>query len=296
MIKKVGVIGVPYNVGWTGPGVADAARALRDAGLIEELKKFVEEVTDLGDIEVNLPPRDDSDPKLLNPGQVEAVCRALATKVHDALNAGYFPLIIGGEDGVLMGIIEGILRALGPEVGLVYLDAHGDFNTPQTTPSGLIGGMNVAITAGRGSKELVEMFGHSPLLPPANIALYGTRDLDTKEAGAVAEAGVEMYPAERIHQAGAQSVVRELLDGLGARCDHMYVHVDLDVLDEKEMSAQCLPVGDGFSMDEFRATVRGIAGSGKLRGMGVMVFNAAKDPKGSEAKKVAGLIAEALAT
>ncbi|KPV64384.1 MAG: Arginase family protein [Candidatus Bathyarchaeota archaeon BA2] len=80
-----------------------------------------------------------------------------------------------------MGIIEGFQRALGSRIGLIYMDAHGDFNTPETTPSGLIGGMDVAITAGRGPKELVEMFGRSPLLLEENIVLYGTRELDAVE-------------------------------------------------------------------------------------------------------------------
>ncbi|KPV64385.1 MAG: Arginase family protein [Candidatus Bathyarchaeota archaeon BA2] len=94
-ISKVGLIGVPYNVGWMGPGVDEGARAFRDAGLVDELKKVVSEVVDYGDVEVRLPPRDGGNPKLLNPEQVEAVCKSLATMVHSTLDRGYFPLIIG---------------------------------------------------------------------------------------------------------------------------------------------------------------------------------------------------------
>jgi len=293
-ISKVGVIGNPYNVGWRGPGVDEGARALRDAGLVDELKKVVSEVVDYGDIEVRLPPRDDSNSRLLNPKQVEAVCKSLATKVHSTLQRGYFPLIIGGEDSVLMGIIEGFQRALGPRIGLIYMDAHGDFNTPETTPSGLIGGMNVAITAGRGPKELVEIFGHSPLLPEENIVLYGTRELDTMEEMALAESKVRVYTREKIREVGVENAVEKILHELEPRCDNVYVHVDLDVLDESEMSAQSLPVRDGFSMREFQKSLQALVKSGKLCGIAIMVFNAAKDPKGVEARKVVRLIADVL--
>jgi len=293
-ISKVGLIGVPYNVGWKGPGIEEGARALRDAGLVDELRRVVSEVVDYGDVEVMLPPRDDSNPKLLNPKQVEAVCRCLAAKVYGTLDRGYFPLIIGGEDSVIMGIIEGFQRALGPRIGLVYMDAHGDFNTPETTPSGLIGGMNVAITAGRGPKELVEMFGHSPLLPEENIVLYGTRELDAMEERTLAESKVRVYKRKKIREIGVENAVKKILHDLESRCDRVYVHADLDVLDEKAMSAQSLPVGDGLSMGEFQETLQGLVRSGRLCGIAIMVFNAAKDPKGVEARKVVRLIADVL--
>jgi len=293
-ISKVGLIGVPYNVGWKGYGIEEGAQALRDAGLVDELGKVVSEVVDYGDVKVRLPPRDESNPKLLNARQVEAVCRSLAAKVHSTVDRGYFPLIIGGEDSVIMGIIEGFRRALGARIGLVYVDAHGDFNTPETTPSGLIGGMNVAITAGRGPKELVEMFGHSPLLPEENIVLYGTRELDAVEERVLAESKVRVYKREKIREVSVENVVKKVLHDLEPRCNNVYVHVDLDVLDETAMSAQSLPVEDGLSMSEFQETLQGLVGSGRLCGMAIMVFNAAKDPKGVEARKIVGLIADVL--
>jgi len=291
-ISKVGIIGVPYNVGWTGPGIEEGAQALQNAGLVEELRKAVGEVVDYGDVEVKLPPRDESNPRLLNARQVEAVCRSLAAKVHGTVDRGYFPLIIGGEDSVIMGIIEGLQRALGSRIGLIYMDAHGDFNTPETTPSGLIGGMNVAITAGRGPKELVEMFGRSPLLPEENIVLYGTRELDAMEEKALTESKVRVYKREKIREVGVKNAVKKILRDLEPRCDKVYVHVDLDVLDETAMSAQSYPVGDGLSMGEFRETLQDLIRSGRLCGVAIMVFNAAKDPKGMEARKVVRLIAD----
>jgi arginase len=155
VVSRVGILGVPYNVGWRGEGIDKGPQALRNAGLAERLGKVACVVKDLGDIQADLPPYEDSNQKLLNPRQVIALCRVLA----------YFPLILRGEDSVLMGIIEGLKRGLKKRIGLIYFDAHGDFNTPETTPSGLIGGMNVAVVAGRGPEILTKMFGYAPQLP-----------------------------------------------------------------------------------------------------------------------------------
>jgi arginase len=160
-LSRIGVIGIPYNTGSKGLSIKRGAEALRNAGIVDALRRF-SEVVDFGDISVNLPAPDCSDPKLLNPDQVEILCRALADKVKAILDAGCLPFIVGGDDSALMGVIEGLRRSLGPKIGMVYMDAHGDFNTPETTPSGIIGGMDVAIVAGRGPKKLAAMFEHSP--------------------------------------------------------------------------------------------------------------------------------------
>jgi len=293
-VSKLGIIGDPYNVGWAGPGIHEAAAAFRRAGLIDELKQAVDEVADFGDVQVDLPPRDDRNAKLLNPEQVKAVSKALAEKVEAVVGQGFVPLIVGGEDSVMLGIVEGFRRALGERLGLILMDAHGDFNTPQTSPSGLIGGMEIGILAGRGPHELVNLFGRSPLLREENIVLYGTRDLDAEEVTALAESEVRLCRAERIRQLGPGRAIEEILADLTSRCDNLYLHVDLDILDESHMAAQVLPVPHGLTAGEFVESVRGIVASGKLRGLAVMVFNAAKDATGAEARKVVKLIADSL--
>ena len=291
-LSKIGVIGVPYNTGSKGLNIEEGAKALRNAGIVDALRLF-SEVVDFGDINVSLPPPDRSNPKLLSPDQVEVLCKALAAKVKATINAGCFPFIVGGDCSMLMGIIEG-LRSLNAKLGMVYMDAHGDFNTPETTPSGIIGGMDVAIVAGRGPEKLTAMFGHSPLLPEENIVLYGVRDLDPLEAEALAESKVRVYRREKIRTQGAENVAKEILRYLKPRCGHLYLHVDLDVLDESVCSAQGLPVPDGVSKGEFLSTFKALAKSGKLRGVTLAAFDAAKDFDGSQARTVVGLVSEAL--
>ncbi len=291
---KIGVIGVPYNVSSAGAGTDKGPESLRAARLVGKLRDLGSEVADFGNLEVKLPSGEKSNAKLLNPNQVVTICKSLAARIQDILGSGYFPLILGGDDSILMGTVEGFRRVLGSRIGLIYMDAHGDFNTPETTPSGIIGGMDVAIAVGRGSEELVEMFGHSPLLPEEHVVLYGTRDLDKEEAAALAASEIRVYTRQKIRKHGVDNVIKRILGDLEKRCDYIYLHVDLDVLDEAAMSAQALPVSDGLSESEFEKTLQSLVQSKKLCGIAIMMFDAAKDADGKEARKVVKLVTAAL--
>jgi len=294
VISKVGILGIPYNVGWRGEGIDKGPQALRNAGLAEQLGKVASVVEDLGDVQADLPPYDESNPKLLNPHQVIALCRVLASRVERMCRDGYFPLILGGEDSVLMGIVEGLKNGLGKRIGLIYFDAHGDFNTPETTPSGLIGGMDVAVVAGRGPEILTKIFGYAPQLPEENIVLFGVRDLDQPEKIALEDSRVHVYSRTKIRELGAEAVMEDALERLRTACDALYIHVDLDVLDESAMKAQILPVPDGLSLSEFSSAIRVARATGKLQGLAIMVFNPLKDQEGLEANKIIKLILEAM--
>ncbi len=291
-IFRVGTIGVPYNPGSKGINVEKGAEALRKTGIIARLKEFAE-VRDFGDIRVALPVEDCSNPKLLNPNQVEILCIALRDKIRLVAESGYLPFIIGGDCSLVMGAVEGLRNAT-LKLGMVYMDAHGDFNTPRTTPSGIIGGMDVAIVSGRGPKRLVYLFGHSPLLPDENIVLYGVRDLDRLEAEALAESRVKVYTRSDVRREGAERSVEQILSRFLVSCSGLYLHVDLDVIDESVFSASGLPVFDGLSGEEFRTVVRGLVRSGKLCGVMLASFDAAKDADGCQARKLLDLVVEAL--
>jgi arginase len=283
---------VPYNTGSKGLNVEKGAKALRNAGIVDALRRFGA-VVDFGDINVTLPPPNRSNPKLLNLNQVEVLCKALAVKVKAAIDAGCLPFIVGGDCSMLMGIVEG-LRSLELRIGMIYMDAHGDFNTPETTPSGIIGGMDVAIVAGRGPKKLAAMFGHSPLLPEEKIVLHGVRDLDPLEAKALAESKVRVYLREKIKTQSAQKVADEILHYFETKCDCLYLHVDLDVLDESVFSAPGLPVPDGLTKGEFKATFKAIARRGQLCAVTLTSFDSAKDPDGSQARRIVELVSDVL--
>lgn len=293
-LKSIGVIGIPHNVGWKGEGIEEGPSALRKAGLLKQLEHAAETVVDFGDVNVRLPPRDDSNPKLLNPHQVVSVCKAVAPQVRGACERGYFPLILGSEDSVIMGIVEGFQQALSEPVGLIYLDAHADFNTPETTPSGLIGGMDVAILAGRGPDLLANIFGHKPQLREEQIAIFGARDLDPPEWEMLKESKVHLYTMERIRELGAELAMKEATESLLESCRRIYVHIDIDVLDPSEIGAIHMNVPDGLKLAECTSALRVVRETGRLCGLAVMVFNARKDPNGTEAQKLNRMIADSL--
>lgn len=292
-LSKVGVIGVPYCVSSFGSGADRSPVALREGGIIDALRRISFGVEDLGDLEAELPLPDMSNPRLRNSGQVVVLCRALAKRIQSAVEDGYFPFVIGGDDSVLMGIIEGLRETKGDRIGLVYMDAHGDFNVPETSPSGMIGGMDVAVTAGRGAKKLIEMFGHCPILPEENIVLYGVRDLDRLEKRALMKSRVRVLTRKALRTLGIEEAVKKTLRDL-QNCDGIFLHVDVDVLDSSVISAQALSVPDGLSSEEFQKTLQMLVENAKLCGIAIMMFDAAKDHRGREARKLVKLVASAL--
>ena len=293
-LKSIGVIGIPYTVGWKGEGIGEGPAALRKAGLVRQLSQVAETVVDLGDVKANLPPRDDTDPRLLNPHQVVAVCRAIAPRVRSACEEGYFPLILGSEDSTIMGIMEGLQQGLGESIGLIYLDAHGDFNTPETTPSGLIGGMDVAVLAGRGPDLLTNIFGHKPQLQEEQIAIFGARDLDPAELEMLKESKVHLYTMDKVRELGPEQAMMEATEKLLRVSKKIYVHIDIDVLDPNEMGAIHMPVPDGLGLSECANALKVVSHSGRLCGLAIMVFNARKDSTGKEAAKLNQLIVNSL--
>lgn len=293
-LSLIGVIGIPYNVGWKGEGIDECPSALRNAGLIKQLDQVAETVVDLGDVKAELPPRDDANPKLLNSHQVIAVCRSVASFVRNACEQGHFPLILGAEDSVIMGIMEGLQQGLGESIGLIYLDAHGDFNIPETTPSGLIGGMDVAILTGRGPDSLTKIFGHKPQLREEQIAIFGVRDLDPPEREMLNESKVHLYTMDKVRELGPERAMEQAIEELSQVARRIYVHVDIDVLDPSEIRALQMPVPGGLGLAECASSLRVVRQTGKLCGLAVMVFNAHKDPHGTEAAKLNRLIVESL--
>lgn len=293
-LKALGVLGIPYNVGWKGGGIDEGPSALRRAGLLDQLRRVSETVVDLGDVNVNLPPRDDTNPKLLNPHQVVAVCRTIAPRASDVCRKGYFPLVLGAEDSVIMGIVEGFQQGLSEQIGLIYLDAHGDFNTPETTPSGLIGGMGVAILAGRGPDQMTDIFGHKPQLREEQIVIFGARDFDPPELKTLKESKVHLYAMDKVNKLGPKRAMTEATERLLRFCGKIYVHMDIDVLDPSEMKALHVSVPNCLGLAECKSALRIGKETGKLCGLVVMVFDPLKDSCGKEAGKLNTLIVESL--
>src|SRR6266508_3653389 len=219
-MRDIAIIGVPVDL---GPG------ALRYAGIKERLAALGHSVRDLGNLAV--PQAEEFDPPA--PGErlryLEALIQVnldLAHQVEALIADGSFPLILGGDHSLAIGSISGVAR--GRKIGLIWMDAHGDFNTPETTPSGNIHGMSVAALTGRGHARLTALLEPGPVLRDANIAMVGIRDLDSDEREVLRTTGIQVFTMHDIDRRGLASVMEEALMRVSMGTAGFHVSLDMD--------------------------------------------------------------------
>jgi arginase len=257
MDRTVRVIGVPMDLGADRRGVDMGPSAIRYAGLADQLEAMDKSCTDGGDGHVPRP--EARDPAAGGPdrgrakflGETREVCRDLASTVAAAAADGEFPLVLGGDHSIAVGTAAGL--AGDREAGLFWFDAHGDFNTPETTPSGNVHGMSLAAILGRGQFAGTDWADVG--VPEENVALVGLRDLDDREREEVRESGVAAYTMTDIDQRGVTAVIREAVETATAGVDGLHVSLDLDWLDPSEAPGVGTPVRGGVSYREAHAAL-----------------------------------------
>lgn len=202
MNRKVKVIGYPLDLGAGRRGVDMGPSALRIAGLTQKLEQLEYEVHDMGDISVPTPETQDVyDPRLRYLPEITKASEALALHVKNALDTGYFPLILGGDHSMSIGSLAGIAahcQAEKKRLGVIWVDAHSDINTPETTPSGNIHGMPVAVNLGIGAQELLYVGGNFTKLKPENITMVGLRSVDPGEWSLIKLLGIDAYSMSEV--------------------------------------------------------------------------------------------------
>src|SRR5947209_3063057 len=177
---QIAIIGAPLDLGQDRRGVDMGPSAIRVANLFSRVKSLGYEVIEMGNVAVEQAeawPSGDDRAKYLP--QIAATCTDLAMKVHGALSEGQTPVVMGGDHSVAVGTVGGVskfYRERGEGIGLIWLDAHADMNTPETSPSGNVHGMPLACIVGHGPSELTETFGYKPKVEPANVVIVGLRD------------------------------------------------------------------------------------------------------------------------
>src|ERR1700731_1838956 len=185
MGQKVRIIGVPMDLGQSRRGVDMGPSALRVAGLQARLKQLGHTVEDFGNVHVKQAEEQhygDKRAKYLT--EIAETCAGLAEISESSLAEGFMPIVLGGDHSLAVGSFSGIsnfFRKQSKKVGYLWLDAHGDMNTPETSPSGNVHGMPLAAVLGQGAPELVGLLGYKPKVEPRNVALVGLRDLDETE-------------------------------------------------------------------------------------------------------------------
>src|SRR5579862_8315157 len=214
--SHIAVIGVPLDLGAGRRGVDMGPSAVRVANLNARLAELGYQVEDLGNVPVvQRESQTEGDPKAKYLPQITEICTRVVQMVGGAMSAGKFPLVLGGDHSAAVGTVSGVsqhFRSRQEKLGMVWIDAHTDMNTPASSPSGNVHGMPLACCVGLGPPELSGIFGYSPKIDPANVALVGIRSVDQKERDNVQRSGVHAFTMRDIDERGMRAVIEEAIE------------------------------------------------------------------------------------
>jgi arginase len=252
--RFIEIIGVPVDLGAGRRGVDMGPSAIRVADLQARLEQLGHQVEDTGDMDVMIPETQQvGQGKLRYKEPILVMCDALRGQVEQALDRGRLPLVLGGDHSIAIGSVAGstgFYARTGRTLGLIWFDAHGDANTPDTTPSGNIHGMSLAILLGLGDPDLVGLGKHSPKIQPRNTVLIGIRDVDPGERETLKRVGVNVYTMRDIDERGMRDVVDEAVGIAGDGTAGIHVSFDLDVVDPEDAPGTGTPVWGGITYRE----------------------------------------------
>jgi len=275
-------------------GVDIGVSAIRYANLNTRLRSLGHSVHDIGNLVVPQPesqPLGNSKLKYLEP--IVQVCEELANVVTDTLQSGEFPLVLGGDHSIALGSIAGVTR-VHKNVGVIWIDAHADFNTYETTPSGNIHGMILAASAGIGESRLTNIGGWSPKVNAQNIVIVGARDLDPAEQVLLRDHAMRVFTMSDIDQKGISEVMRQAISIAGQGNDGLHLSLDMDALDPKEAPGVGTPVKGGLTYREAHLAMEMIADSKQLVAMDVVEVNPILDRENATAQLAVELVLSAL--
>ncbi|MGH9451450.1 MAG: arginase [Terriglobia bacterium] len=295
---KIRILGVPLDLGQERRGVDMGPSAVRAAGLNTAIDELGHSVEDSGNIPVKNPEEQhfgDKRAKYLT--EIAAACSGVAERVVRTLEDGFFPLTLGGDHSMAIGSIAGVAkfyRDRQQSVGLIWIDAHGDMNTPETSPSGNIHGMPFAASLGFGPPELTGIYGFAPKVRPDHCVLIGARDLDTTERATVKEAGLPVFTMRDIDEQGMRAVMERSIALAAAGTAGYLVSFDMDVMDPVEAPGVGTPVRGGLTFREAHLALEMIADSRKMLALDLVEVNPIIDIMNKTAILGVGLIASAL--
>ncbi len=296
-MARIRLIGVPLDLGASRRGVDMGPSAVRIARLAPTLRELGHDVEDAGNIDV---PERDAIPDVAGPlGFLEIitqVCRELADTCAKAVADGTVPLVLGGDHSIGAGSVAGVARAYrerGERIGCIWLDAHGDLNTPESTMSGNVHGMPVAHLLGHGDPALVGLCGGGPALDARHTVLVGIRDLDPAEKRHARDWGVTVFTMRDIDERGLRAVMQDALTIAGTGTAGIHVSCDLDWVDPQDAPGVGTPVRGGATYREAHLAMEIIADSGKLVGMDLVEVNPVLDANNRTAELGVGLTASA---
>ena len=275
--RKIRVIGVPLDLGQSRRGVDMGPSAVRVAGLQARLEELGHIVEDAGNVAVALPEqKKEGDPHAKYLKEITATCTKHAELVVKTLELGKVPMVLGGDHSVAAGTVAGVAqfyRHQEQRIGLIWIDAHTDINTPETSPSGNVHGMPLAATMGLGPAELTNLFNFSPKVSPENCVLVGVRDIDAIEKANVRRAGIAVLTMRDIDERGMRNVMEEALRIAGRGTVGYHVSLDMDWIDPEVAPGVGTPVRGGATYREAHLAMEIIADHGRMLSFEVVEVN-----------------------
>lgn len=293
----VRLVGVPMDLGAGRRGVDMGPSAIRIAGVSSGLRALGFHVEDDGDVGVPAP-------ETRNPGQTNArylepiyhVCNRLRLRVRRSLEQGEIPLVMGGDHSIAIGTVSGVAefyRNQGQRIGLIWVDAHADMNTPESSPTGNIHGMPLASLLGMGHPLLVEMGGFQPKVLPQNVCLIGIRDIDQTEREIVKRSGIHAYTMRDVDERGMRAILQESIGFASDGTAGFHVSFDLDGMDPRDVPGTGTPVKGGISWREANLLMEMVSDSGRMTSLEVTELNPILDVKNQSGEVAVDVILSA---
>jgi arginase len=277
MAQRVRIIGVPMDLGQSRRGVDMGPSALRGAGLQPSIKKLGLQVEDIGNLSVKQPeemPVGEKRAKYMQ--EIAETCGDVAAAAEKALSEGFLPLVLGGDHSIAAGVAAGVanyFRKDKKQIGYLWLDAHGDMNTPESSPSGNVHGMPLAAIMGYGAPELVDLLGFKPKAEPGNIVIVGARDLDAQERKIVKKSGIHVFTMRDIDERGMREVMSDALKYAMDDTAGIAVSLDMDFVDPSDAPGVGTPVRGGVTYREAHLAMEMIADTESMVSLEVVEIN-----------------------
>jgi arginase len=277
MSQKIRIIGVPMDLGQRRRGVDMGPSALRVAGLQARIKQLGLHVEDIGNIPVKQPEEmsyGEKNAKYM--AEIAETCLDLAAIVEKSLEEGFLPLVLGGDHSIASGVAAGVssfYRKHKKEIGYIWLDAHGDMNTPESSPSGNVHGMPLATIMGYGAPELVDLMGFKPKVEPGNIVIVGARDLDAQERKIAKRSGVHVFTMRDIDERGMREVMADALKYAMDDTSGVSVSLDMDFVDPSDAPGVGTPVRGGVTYREAHLAMEMLADTESMVSLEIVEIN-----------------------
>lgn len=294
---NVKIIGAPMDLGASRRGTDMGPSAMRVARLGPRIERLGHQVEDLGNVySPTVETKTAKNTSALFADEIIRVCETLARRVEKVVVAEDFPLIIGGDHSIAMGTVGGIARAVGEgaRAGVIWVDAHADFNTSEISPSGNIHGMPLAAICGIGDKRLTQIAGIEQKARAENVVILGARDIDPEEGQLLKKAGVTVFTMREIDERGIRRVMEDALDIACRHVKHLHISFDADVMDPDEAPGVGTPVPGGLTYREAHLAMEMASEVPFFKSLEIVEVNPLMDQRNQTAELMVGLAASAL--